>query len=298
MKKNLLMLLLFIIYLPSYALELEYIQVAGVFNEISSENITIKSDKCIEKTNYIYFYIKHDKKRLKIFMKDLNNNEISQRLQLGLNKLNKNSILLTIHDGNNEIIGSYEISFLPNNIVKVNNDKFYMYKKSYDILKNELIIDNSVSAAVAFLGNGFYLPFYNELYPLIYFDNHKYLIKKAELYITFLWSEYINVANATFKYSNNKLLKLEILDKDNCRIYELINKYSNDYMLSKIYITKREGQHDSFYLIYNKGNCSINVFGESAASNNITYFSEILTHNIIRNLKTEEEAIYFINNLK
>ncbi|MCM1234250.1 MAG: hypothetical protein NC489_29450 [Ruminococcus flavefaciens] len=298
MKKSLSMLLLVTVYFPICALELEYIQFTLFFNEMSSEDMIDKSDKRIEKSNYIYFYIKNDENRLKIFTKDLENNEISQSLALELSKLNEDFISLTIYDGNNEKIGVYEISFLPDNIVKVNNDKFYMYKRSYDILKNELIVDNFISAAIAFLGNGFYLPFYNELYPLFYFDDNKYFIKKAELYITFLWSEYINAANATFTYSNGKLLKLEILDKDDCKIYELANSYSSDYTLSKIYITKRENQHDSFYLIHNKGNCFINAFGESITSNNITCFSEMLIHNTIENLKTEEEAVYFMNSLK
>ena len=159
MKRILIPTILFIVSLPIFSLELEYISFSMLYNDIDSETAIAESNDSME--NYIYFYVR-EQSRLKVFAKDIDN-KVSERLRLEMNTVKRDAVALCIFEPDG-MIKKYEISFFPDNIVKVNDDKFYMYEDSYNALKTELVDNKSISDAISFLGNGFYSRYHRMLH--------------------------------------------------------------------------------------------------------------------------------------
>lgn len=264
-----------------------------LYNDIDSETAIAESNESME--NYIYFYV-WEQSRLKVFAKDIDN-KVSERLRLEMNTVKRDAVALCIFEPDG-MIKKYEISFFSDNIVKVNDDKFYMYEDSYNALKTELVDNKSISDAISFLGNGFYFPYYAELFALSYFDNHKYRIKNAELHIQFIQSNYIYAANAAYEYLDGELVRFQILELDGTEIYTKNNSCLDKYTISYIHSSKRESHHDKVYVIRHQDNDLVaNITGEINISYNTTYFSGILVRGTKHDLKSEEDAIDFIERI-
>lgn len=260
---------------------------------MDSETAIAESNESME--NYIYFYVR-EQSRLKVFAKDIDN-KVSERLRLEMNTVKRDAVVLCIFEPDG-MIKKYEISFFSDNIVKVNDDKFYMYEDSYNALKTELVDNKSISDAISFLGNGFYFPYYAELFALSYFDNHKYRIKNAELHIQFIQSNYIYAANAAYEYLDGELVRFQILELDGTEIYTKNNSCLDKYTISYIHSSKRESHHDKVYVIRHQDNDLVaNITGEINISYNTTYFSGILVRGTKHDLKSEEDAIDFIERI-
>ncbi len=293
MKRILIPTILFIVSLPIFSLELEYISFSMLYNDIDSETAIAESNESME--NYIYFYVR-EQSRLKVFAKDIDN-KVSERLRLEMNTVKRDAVALCIFEPDG-MIKKYEISFFSDNIVKVNDDKFYMYEDSYNALKTELVDNKSISDAISFLGNGFYFPYYAELFALSYFDNHKYRIENAELHIQFIQSNYIYAANAAYEYLDGELVRFQILELDGTEIYTKNNSCLDKYTISYIHSSKRESHHDRVYVIRHQDNDLVaNITGEINISYNTTYFSGILVRGTKHDLKSEEDAIDFIERI-
>ena len=264
-----------------------------LYNDIDSETAIAESNESME--NYIYFYV-WEQSRLKVFAKDIDN-KVSERLMLEMNTVKRDAVSLCIFEPDG-MIKKYEISFFSDNMVKVNDDKFYMYEDSYNALKTELVDNKSISDAISFLGNGFYFPYYAELFALSYFDNHKYRIKNAELHIQFIQSNYIYAANAAYEYLDGELVRFQILELDGTEIYTKNNSCLDKYTISYIHSSKRESHHDKVYVIRHQDNDLVaNITGEINISYNTTYFSGILVRGTKHDLKSEEDAIDFIERI-
>ena len=94
MKRILIPTILFIVSLPIFSLELEYISFSMLYNDIDSETAIAESNESME--NYIYFYV-WEQSRLKVFAKDIDN-KVSERLRLEMNTAKRDTVALCIFE--------------------------------------------------------------------------------------------------------------------------------------------------------------------------------------------------------
>lgn len=281
-----------------YSLDLDYIYISSTSNEINFNDEDNLSKNFPEKKDFFYFYLWNNKSNLTIYSKDIETNKINICMLLELKKIKNNFVLLNIYDNDKNIINSYNITLLTENIITINNDKYYLNNESYNKIKKDVFNNLSLKSIISFFNNTFYFQYYPEVLSLIYFIDNNYYIKRADIQFKFLWDSNINYLNSNFEYSNNNLIKSTFFDNDLCSIYENNITYINNYIYSNVYFTKRENQHDNYHLIINKINKSIVLSGESFISTDAIYYVEFLYFYSKNDFLLEKDILKFMEELK
>ena len=97
---------------------------------------------------------------------------------------------------------------------------------------------------------------------------------------------------------DGELVRFQILELDGTEIYTKNNSCLDKYTISYIHSSKRESHHDKVYVIRHQDNDLVaNITGEINISYNTTYFSGILVRGTKHDLKSEEDAIDFIERI-